>query len=153
MSNTIPGDRRASWWPRGALICAAAALLFTGCHKVTGDAVVLGKEYIPVREVTPTPSPGESASPTPPGEEVAELAEVEIIEEEPSGKDVRGTAADPRAIDREQWLVRVRMVGDSRLVEVPVEEPRWQRLKEGDRVRVTYRLGKYTGTVWAAKME
>ena len=58
-----------------------------------------------------------------------------------------------RAIDREQWIVQVRMVSDRRLVNVQVDEPQWQRVKEGDRVRVTYRLGKYTGTVWGADMK
>src|SRR6187402_3442172 len=99
----MPRERSALRWLRGALVCAAAALLCAGCHKVTGDAIVLGKEYIPVREVTPTPSPGESRVPAPQEEEVAE---VQIVEEETPGVDVRGTAADPRAIDREQWIVQ-----------------------------------------------
>ena len=74
-------------------------------------------------------------------------------EKEDSGPDVRGTSKDPRALDHEQWIVNVEMVWDRRRIEVRVEEPRWNALQIGDRVKVTYKVGKYTGTVWESRIE
>ena len=34
----------------------------------------------------------------------------------------------------------------------PIER-RWEKLRENDRVKVTYRTGNYTGTVWDAEIE
>jgi hypothetical protein len=34
-----------------------------------------------------------------------------------------------------------------------VDQPRWEALKVGDRVKVTYKTGKYTGTVWDSEIE
>ena len=65
---------------------------------------------------------------------------------------VRGPASEPRATRYEQWIVTVRMIADLRQIDVRVDPPRWEALKEGDRVFVTYRQGKYTGTVWDAKI-
>ena len=67
--------------------------------------------------------------------------------------EVRGTSRDPRALADEQWLVKVRMVENGRIFNVPATRAQFEKLKEGDRARVKYRLGKYTGTVWAAEME
>ena len=65
----------------------------------------------------------------------------------------RGTSRDPRALADEQWLVKVRMVENGRIFNVPATREQFEKLKEGDRARVKYRLGKYTGTVWAAEIE
>jgi hypothetical protein len=35
---------------------------------------------------------------------------------------------------------------------IQAEQAQFDKLKEGDRVKVRYRLGKYTKTVWAAEL-
>ena len=67
--------------------------------------------------------------------------------------EVRGTNRDPRALKDEQWLVKVRMVDDGRIIQVPAHQAQWEKLRERDQVKVRYRTGKYTGTVWAAEIE
>ena len=64
---------------------------------------------------------------------------------------VRGTDRDPRATNHEQWIVKVRMT-NGRQFNVQADQSRWQKLKEGDRVFVTYRQGKYTGTIWDSEI-
>lgn len=68
-------------------------------------------------------------------------------------RDARGTSRDPRALSTEQWNVTVRMVDGGRVFNVPAERVRWEKLKAGDRVRVKYSQGNYTGTVWGAEIE
>ena len=67
--------------------------------------------------------------------------------------EVRGTSRDPRALKDEQWIVKVRMLGDGRTFQVPADQTKWKKLRENDQVKVRYRTGKYTGTVWAAEIE
>ena len=67
-------------------------------------------------------------------------------------KDVRGTSRDPRALRTEQWNVKVRMTENGREFNVPTEQTRWERLKSGDRVKVKYSQGNYTGTIWGAEI-
>jgi ASC-1-like (ASCH) protein len=45
------------------------------------------------------------------------------------------------------------MVHDLRRIEVRVDQPQWAALKVGDRVKVTYKIGKYTGTIWGASIQ
>lgn len=59
---------------------------------------------------------------------------------------------DERATDHEQWIVKARMV-DNRRIEVRADRAQWEKLRENDRVKVTYRVGKYTGTVWDAEID
>ena len=59
---------------------------------------------------------------------------------------------DERATNREQWIVKVRMFANGRRIEVRADQAQWEKLRENDRVKVTYRLGKYTGTVWDAEI-
>ena len=66
--------------------------------------------------------------------------------------EVRGTSHDPRAFKDEQWLVKVRMVYDGRTFNVQAQQGQFDKLKEGDRVQVRYRLGKYTKTVRGAQI-
>ena len=68
-------------------------------------------------------------------------------------KNVRGTSKDPRATDQERWIVSVKMVADLRLVDVQTNQARWEKLKVGDRIKITYQQGKYTGTVWNSEIE
>src|SRR5207247_623849 len=55
---------------------------------------------------------------------------------------------DARSTDHEQWIVKVRMVDNARLIDVRADRAQWEKLRESDRVKVNYRVGKYTGTVW-----
>ena len=98
--------------------CVVATLLMglVGCEKKSGDAVVIGKDY------------------------VAAVKEGEEIKDE-------------RATNHEQWIVNVRIRGNGRAIEVRADRAQWEKLRENDRVKVTYRMGKYTGTVWDAEIE
>jgi hypothetical protein len=68
-------------------------------------------------------------------------------------KEVRGTSKDPRAYPGlEQWRIEVRMIGDGLGLTVHAEKLQFERLKVGDRVKVRYSQGKYTGTAWGAEI-
>jgi hypothetical protein len=145
---------------------------FTGCWKKSGDAVVVEKEYIAAGEELKTPTPGATTTPAEPdatpvdpaaspspsaeSEEYAAkpLAEDEIVVESyVMKKDVRGTSKDPRAYPGlEQWRISVRMVEGGRQFMVLAKRAQFEKLKAGDRVKVRYREGKYTGTVWSAEI-
>jgi len=60
---------------------------------------------------------------------------------------------DDRVTNNEQWIVKVRMRDNGRTIEVRTERTPWKKLREGDQVKVTYRVGKYTGTVWDAEIK
>lgn len=147
-----------------SLIVIAA---FTGCWKKSGEALVVEKEYIAAGEERATPTPGDSggtpvtpaASPSrsaEPEQYVAAepLAEDEIlVDGHVMKKDVRGTSKDPRAYPGlEQWRITVQMVAGGRQFTVHAERAQFEKLKPGDRVKVRYREGKYTGTVWSAEI-
>ena len=66
--------------------------------------------------------------------------------------EARGTNRDPRTLTHEQWIVKVRILDNGRTFQVPADQAQWEKLRENDRVKVTYRLGKYTGTVWDAEI-
>jgi hypothetical protein len=66
---------------------------------------------------------------------------------------VRGTGRDPRALKAEQRLVKVRMLDDGRRIQVHADRAQREKLRENDRVKVTYRRAKYTGTVWGAEID
>jgi hypothetical protein len=152
----------------GLIAVIVASVSVTGCWKKSGQAVVLEKEHIATAEPTPTPAPAaeQSASPnrsTPsPSEspaneveyETRELAEDEIaVDTYVMKKEVRGTSRDPRATRDEQWIVNVQMIEDLRQIKVRTDQRHYDKLKVGDRVKVSYRQGKYTGTVWSAEIE
>jgi hypothetical protein len=93
--------------------CVVAAFLIiavTGCEKKSGEAVVLAKEHIDAAAETPNtqsaPSPDEQPRP---------IADDEITVDGYAMKpEVRGTSRDPRALQHEQWLVKVRMIDNGR---------------------------------------
>src|SRR5437870_13755737 len=58
---------------------------------------------------------------------------------------------DDRATNQEQWIVKVRMRDNGRTIEVRADRTQWEKLRESDQVKVKYRVGKYTGTVWDAE--
>ena len=149
-SNQVTEMLRTSvppWFVAAFLIMTA-----TGCEKNRGDAVVLAKEHIDAAlPNTETPKAESEPEPTP---EIRSMADDEIAADGYVMKpEARGTSRDPRALQHEQWLVKVRMVDNGRTFQVPADQAKWEKLRENDRVKVKYRTGKYTGTVWAAEIE
>lgn len=134
------------------LVAAFLVIAVTGCEKNSGEAVVLAKEHIDAAPPTPeTPN----AQPEPsPDEQLRPMADDEIaVDGYVMKPEARGTSRDPRALSHEQWIVRVRMLDNGRTFQVPADQAKWEKLRENDRVKVRYRTGKYTGTVWAAEIE
>ena len=134
------------------VVAVFLVIAFVGCQKNTGEAVVLAKEHIAAAlQIAETPN-----SHSAPGsdEQVRPMADDEIaVDGYVMKPEERGTSRDPRALKNEQWLVKVRMVDNGRTFQVPAEQAKWERLHENDRVKVKYRTGKDTGTVWAAEIE
>ena len=60
---------------------------------------------------------------------------------------------DERAANHEQWIVKVRMRDNGRRIEVRADRAQWEKLRENERVKITYRVGKYTGTVWDTEIQ
>lgn len=149
----------------GLLVMAS----FSGCWKKSGEAIVLEKEHIDAAEVRPTPTPGPAANatekPVNPGaspqespvyEEYVEkeLAPDEIVVDSiRMKKEVRGPSRDPRAHEEEQWIVKLQMVSDLRRLTAFTDRAHWEKLKEGDRIKVTYSQGKYTGSIWSIHID
>ena len=132
-----------------ALICLA----LSGCTEKRGEAIVLEKEHIAAQE-TPLPAaPGDSPSTA----ETATTREIRPDEIAVDGyvmkKGARGTGRDPRAMTHEQWLVKVRLMDDGRILNATAGREQFEKLNAGDRVSVTYHVGKYTGTVWGAELK
>ena len=124
----------------------------TSCEKQSGEAVVLAKEHIDA--ALPTAETPKGQSEPGPTAEIRPMADDEIaVDGYVMKPEERGTSRDPRALKDEQWLVKVRMLDDGRTIQVPADQARWEKLRENDRVKVRYRTGKYTGTVWAAEIE
>ena len=113
---------------------------------------MLGKEHIaaaPPNAETPNaqsaPSPDDQPRP---------IADDEItVDGYVMKPEARGTSRDPRALKAEQWIVKVRMLDNGRRIQVRADQAQWEKLRENDRVKVTYRVGKYTGTVWNAEID
>jgi len=134
---------------------ALAVLLMmclVGREKKSGEAVVLAKEHI--ADAPPNAETPSSQSSAGPNEQLRPVADDEItVDGYVMKPEVRGTSRDPRALKSEQWLVKVRMITDARTFNVPAEQKQFDKLKEGDRVKVRYRVGKYTNAVWAAEIQ
>jgi len=135
--------------------CFIVALLMislSGCELNSSQAVVVSKEHIdaalPNSETPNSQSePGSTA-------EIRPMADDEIaVDGYVMKPDARGTSRDPRALQHEPWIVKVRMLDNGRTFQVPTDQTKWEKLRENDRVKVKYRTGKYTGTVWAAELE
>jgi len=134
---------------------ALAVLLMmclVGREKKSGEAVVLAKEHI--ADAPPNAETPSSQSSAGPNEQLRPVADDEItVDGYVMKPEVRGTSRDPRALKSEQWPVKVRMITDARTFNVPAEQKQFDKLKEGDRVKVRYRVGKYTNAVWAAEIQ
>ena len=134
------------------VVAAFLIIPLTGCEKKSGEAVVLTKEHIDAALPT-TETPNTESTPNR-DEQLRPMADDEIaVDGYVMKAEARGTSRDPRALKHEQWIVKVRMVDDGRTFQVPVDQTKWEKLRENDRVKVRYRTGKYTGTVWAAEIE
>lgn len=132
-----------------------------GCEKHSGEAIVLTKEHIAAAPpIAETPNPENTKAPAEPvvnsnsDEQLRPIGDDEItVDGYVMKPEVRGTSHDPRALKDEQWRVKVRMIYDRRTFNVQAEQGQFDKLKEGDRIQVRYRLGKYTKTVWGAEIE
>jgi hypothetical protein len=133
------------------LIPMSLIIGFSGCEKKSGQAVVLAKEHIAAAlPVADTPNAESTASPD---EQPRPMADDEIaVDGYVMKPEVRGTGRDPRALKAEQWIVKVRMLDNGRRIQVHADQAQWEKLRENDRVNVTFRVGKYTGTVWGAEI-
>jgi hypothetical protein len=60
---------------------------------------------------------------------------------------------DERATNHEQWIVKVRMLDNSRTIPVRADRGQWEKFRKNDGVKVAYRSGKYTGTIWDAEIK
>jgi hypothetical protein len=98
--------------------CVGALLFigFFGCEKRSGDAVVIGKDYVAAVN---------------------------------QGEDIK----DQRATNHDQWIVKVRMRDNGRTIKVRAGRAQWEKLRENDQVKITYRTGNYTGTVRDAEID
>ena len=135
--------------------CVVAVFLIiavTGCEKKHGEAMVLAKEHIDA--ALPTAETPNAQSAPSPDEQRRPMRDDEIaVDGYVMKPEVRGTGRDPRALSHEQWIVKVRMLDNGRTFQVPADQAKWEKLRENDRIKVRYRTGKYTGTVWAAEIE
>ena len=149
-SNQVTEMLRTSVRP--CFVVAFFMMAVTGCEKNSGQAVVLAKEHIDAALPT-AETPKAESEPGPTGE-IRPMADDEIaVDGYVMKPEVRGTSRDPRALHHEQWIVKVRMLDNGRTFQVPADRTKWEKLRENDRVKVNYRTGKYTGTVWAAEIE
>jgi hypothetical protein len=125
---------------------------FSGCEKNSGEAVVLAKEHIDA--ALPNAETPSAESTPGPDEQLRPMSDDQIaVDGYVMRPEARGTSRDPRALKHEQWIVKMRMLDKGRTFQVPADQARWEKLRENDRVKVRFRTGKYTGTVWAAEIE
>ena len=114
---------------------------------------MLEKEHIAAAEiVSPTPTPASAANDE--TETARDLKPGEIVlDGYLMDKDLRGTSKDPRALTNEQWLVRVEVISGGRKIDVHADRRQYEKVKPGDHVQISYRTGKYTGTIWSAEIK
>ena len=154
---------RHSLVPRSVIILPVLSLILAGCDKKRSEAIVIAKEHIDVAEIKPSPSPTartketkDQASDSAVAEaaQYRELAPDEIdVDGYVMKKEVRGTSKDPRAQSEEQWRVKVDIVNARRSHTIHTDRAHYAKVKVGDRIKVRYRQGQFTGTVWIADIE
>jgi hypothetical protein len=135
--------------------CVGALLLtigLTGCDKKSGEAVVLAKEHIDA--ALPTAETPNAQSAPSPDEQLRPMTDDEIaVDEYVMKPETRGTSRDPRALKHEQWILKVQILDNGRRIDVRADQAQWEKLRENNRVKVNYHVGKYTGTVWGSEIE
>ena len=159
---------RRSLLPLRIVLMLLPAVAFASCTRNVEDAVILEKEHIDAAEPSPTPTPATTLNENPARPEAAvtpetspsppplqtELAPDEVaVDSYVMKKNVRGTGKDPRAATHEKWLIKVETARDLRHFTIFADRAHFLKYKVGDRVKVSYKLGNYTGTVWSAKIE
>ena len=139
--------------PARIIMSGMILLALAGCSRNSGEAVVLEKEHIAAAEiVSPTPTPASAANDE--TETARDLKPGEIVlDGYLMDKDLRGTSKDPRALTNEQWLVRVDLISGGRKIVVHADRRQYEKVKPGDHVQISYRTGKYTGTIWSAEIK
>jgi hypothetical protein len=143
---------RSALVPSRLAIAFLVALSLAGCWKKRGEAIVRAKEHIDIAEIKPSPSPG--ASPVSEEPVYRQMAPGEIdVDGIVMKKEVRGTSKDPRAGGEEKWLIKVEMVAAGRSFNIYTDRAHYDKVKVGDRIKVRYSEGKYTGTVWGSEIE
>jgi hypothetical protein len=144
------------------VIAVLLALCVSGCSKKRSEAIVTAKEHIDVAEIKPSPTAKPSIddvkdrpADTPvEGVTLREMAPDEIaVDGLVMKKEVRGTSKDPRARNEEQWRIEIQIVDIGQSKTIQSDRVHYDKLKIGDRIKVAYYQGKYTGTVWAADIE
>jgi hypothetical protein len=92
----------------------------TGCQKNSGEAVVLAKEHIDAALATVGTPHAQSGSS--PDAQLRPMADDEIaVDGYVMKPQARGTSHDPRALQHEQWIVKVRMLDNGRTFQVPAD--------------------------------
>jgi hypothetical protein len=139
------------------------ALTVCGCDKKKSDAMVTDKEHIDVAEIKSSPTPKVSIGETKDRAADSTVTEAPVYREmapdeiDVDGfvmkKEVRGTSKDPRAKSEEQWRLKVEITNAGQSCTILTDRARYDKLKIGDRIRVRYRQGEYTGKVWFADIE
>ena|SRR6516165_12391817 len=77
------------------------------------------------------------ALPERPDVEIRPMADDEIdVDGDVMKSELRGTSRDPRALNYEQWLVKVRMLDSGRTFQVSADRAKWEELRENDPVKV-----------------
>ena len=139
-----------------SFIWISSIFCLVGCEKRSGEAIVLTKEHIAAAQPATN---SQTAAAKPDIESAADdqgqpnRNDEIAVESYVMKPEVRGTSLDPRALKEEQWLVKVRLLDGGRTFNVQTDQARFERLREGDKIRVKYRVGKYTNTVWASEIE
>lgn len=143
---------RSSFVPLRLAVAFFLMLSLAGCWKKRGEAIVSAKEHIDVAEIKPSPPPG--ASPVNEEPVYREMAPDEIeVDGIVMKREVRGTSKDPRAGSEEKWLIKAEMVEVGRSFNIYTDRVHYDKVKLGDRIKVRYSEGKYTGTVWGSEIE
>ena len=141
------------------VIVLVQGLSLSGCDKKRSEAIVISKEHIDVAEIKPSPTPratGDEMNESRTDEKPVyrEMAPDEIdVDGFVMKREVRGTGKDPRATSVEQWRIKVQIPDARQSLTIQSDRAHYDRLKIGDRIRIKYRQGQFTGKVWFADIE
>jgi hypothetical protein len=115
----------APWVVATFLIIAVA-----GCKKNSGEAVVLAKEHVDAALPT-AETPGAQSEPSP-DEHLRPMADDEIaVDGHAMRPEVRGTSRDLRAVQYEQWIVKVRMLDNGSHIPSPGRSSKMEEIARG----------------------